>query len=64
MKVYWIIECENSAGRRMFLTRVRPTHYVMDIANAKHFDEDHVAVVSRWLINLGVSHTLRQISIP
>lgn len=64
MKYYWIIECENSAGQRMFLTRIRPQNFTMDIANARHFDEDHVANVSRWLISIGVSHTLRQFSIP
>lgn len=64
MKDYWIIECENSAGRRMFITRVRPTDFTMNIENARHYDEDHVVKVSRWLVSIGVSHTLRHFSIP
>ena len=64
MGYYWIIECENSAGQRMYLSSVRPTNYTMDIANARHYDDDRVAKVSRWLISIGVSHTLRQFTIP
>lgn len=64
MGYFWIIEVENTAGRKMYIRRVRPTDYTFEKESARHYDDDHVKRVSSWLVDIGVSHTLRQVSVP
>ena len=64
MENYWIIEIENNAGRKMYIRGVRPTDYTFERENARHYDDILVKIVSNWLVDIGVSHTLRQFSVP
>lgn len=59
---YWIIKTQDTAGRTMYLARVRPTKYSYEISDARHYDDEHVKRVSNWLVDIGVSHSIVQFS--
>lgn len=60
MDTKWIIEVENNAGHKMYIARVRPTKYTSEISNARRYDDEHVKRVCGWLIDIGVSFTVKQ----
>lgn len=60
MAHYWIIERQNYHLETKYLASIRPTRWVWELEEAKRFNDIDVLDACRWLVNLGVSFTIRQ----
>lgn len=64
MDTFWKISRHDPYGRTQFLCGVRPTLWTMEEDQALRFDDSAAVIACRWLIQIGVSFTIRQFSIP
>lgn len=64
MTTYWKIVREDTHGRTQYLTIVRPTHWSLLPEDGIRFDDVSVMHACRWLIQCGVSFSVRQICSP
>ena len=64
MVTFWKISRQNPYGHTQFLCGVRPTLWTIEEDHAQRFNDHDAVVACRWLIQIGVSFTIRQFSIP
>lgn len=60
--MYWIIKKTRTNGCEEYLKSIRPTKFTDEKVDALHMTNEEVARHSKWLITMGVSHTLQQYS--